>query len=310
MTTNNSNIVGVLLMTYGSATTSKNVKQFLDHVYPNGPDTELVAEFKRRFDVVNGSPLVAITVDQGKELQKLLDKKYSDKKYIVRVGMLHSTPFIGDAVTELKNSGANNIVGIILSPQFSEFIMSGYKRNLLEATRRIGFKDSEVSVVGPWPDEPNFIELTSKRLLEKYKSLNRKYDTKVPIIFTTHSLPERVVAKDPNYLKQLEKTMKAIVKKAKLPKGSWTSGYQSAGHTPEPWLKPDLVDILAELKPKRVPAVLIVPLQFLADHLEILYDLDIAASEQCTDYGIEYNRIDLPNTASLFIETLAHLTTS
>jgi ferrochelatase len=309
MATSKTALTGVLLMTYGSATNSKNVEEFLDHVYPDGPDSELVTEFKRRFDIVNGSPLVAITVDQGKELQKLLDREHPEK-YVVKVGMLHSTPFIKDAIADLKASGAKKIIGIILSPQFSDFIMGGYKRHLLAATKQLGFKNSDVLVVGPWPNEPSFIELISKRLLEKHQVLVKKYGTKVPIIFTTHSLPERVVAKDPNYLKQLEKTMKAVVKKAKLDDDNWTYAYQSAGHTPEPWLKPDLVDILAKLRPEKVPAVLIVPLQFLADHLEILYDLDTAAAEQCTDYGTEYNRIELPNTDPLFINSLSHLVTN
>ncbi len=299
--------IGVVLMTYGSATTSDNVDEFLDHVYPKGPDPELVEEFKRRFDLVNGSPLVAITVKQGEALQKLLDKKQGSQSYVVRVGMLHSAPFIDDAIAELKASGVKKITAVILSPQFSDFIMSGYKHNLLQATRNNGYEDTDICVVGPWPDEPGFIELISRRLLDKQSALVKKHGTRVPIIFTTHSLPERVVAKDPGYLKQLERTMHAVVKKAKLGEGSWTYAYQSAGHTPEPWLKPDLVDILAELQPEKVSAVLIVPLQFLTDHLEILYDLDTAAGEQCLEFGIEYNRTDMPNTAPLFIETLAGL---
>jgi ferrochelatase len=307
MATSRNSETGVVLMTYGSATTSANVEEFLNHVYPDRPDPELVAEFKRRFDVVNGSPLVAITINQGKELQKLLDTSQAKKKYIVRVGMLHSAPYIEEAITDLKALGVSKIVGIILSPQFSDFIMSGYRRNLLKATQQAGYRDRDISIVGPWPDEPSFIKLISQRLQEERDKLVKRYKTKIPIIFTTHSLPKRVVAKDPGYLKQLEQTMKAVVRDAKLPKDSWTYAYQSAGHTPEPWLKPDLVDILAELKPTKAPAVLIVPLQFLADHLEILYDLDTAAKEQCEEYNISYNRIELPNTDHLFIKTLASL---
>jgi ferrochelatase len=307
MNINKSNVTGVLLMTYGSATTSKNVDEFLHDVYPDGPDPELVNEFKRRFDVVQGSPLVAITTKQGKELQKYLNKEQPDKNYIIRVGMLHSAPYIKDAVADLKTGGSDKIIGIILSPQFSDFIMSGYRQKLFEATKQLGIKDSNVTVVGPWPDEPNFIEFISNSLHKKYVSLKKKYGNNVAIIFTTHSLPQRVVAKDPSYLNQLDKTMKAVIKKAKLSNGSWSYAFQSAGHTPEPWLKPDLVDILAELKLRKVPAVLIVPLQFLSDHLEILYDLDIAAAEQCAEFDIVYNRIELPNTNPLFIKTLAHL---
>ena len=298
---------GVLLMTYGSATTSANVDDFIEHVYPKQPAPELIAEFKRRFDIVHSSPLIAITIEQGKALQKLLEERHGKNTFVVRAGMLHSAPFIADSVAELRSLGAASITGIILSPQFSDFIMSGYKRYLLEAAADNGYTAADVRIVGPWPDEPRYVQFISQNLVKKRKVLSEKYGAAVPVIFTTHSLPERVVAKDPNYLKQLEITMHAVVAKSKLPDGSWTYAYQSAGHSPEPWLKPDLVDILAEYKTRKKPAVLIVPLQFLADHLEVLYDLDTAAREQCTASGIAYNRIELPNTAPLFIQSLANL---
>ena len=113
MATKSQSPIGVILMTYGSATTSKNVKEFLDHVYPDGPDPELVQEFKRRFDVVHGSPLVAITIQQGKALQQLLDKEPGRGRYVVRVCMLHSAPFIDDSIAELKAAGITKIIGII-----------------------------------------------------------------------------------------------------------------------------------------------------------------------------------------------------
>ena len=299
--------IGVVLMTYGSATTSKNAKKFLEDVYPNGPDKGLVKEFQRRFDLVGGSPLIEITLQQGHMLQTYLDKSQAINNYVVGVGFLHSPPAIDLAVTKLKAVGARKLIGIILSPQFSKFIMGGYAKALQLAAEKNGFGVRDISIAGPWPEQPDFINLLSGRLVAKHRMLTKKYRQNVPIIFTTHSLPKRVVDKDPDYLKQLEKTMRAIVKKSKLSKSAWSYAYQSAGHTPEEWLKPDLVDILAEFKPIKVPAVLIVPLQFLADHLEILYDLDIAAKEQCEESNISYNRIELPNTDPMFIKTLASL---
>jgi ferrochelatase len=116
-----------------------------------------------------------------------------------------------------------------------------------------------------------------------------------------------VVEKDPQYLEQLQQTINAV--RAKLHADlEWRAGYQSAGHTPEEWLKPDLTDLLAELREKGKKKVLIVPIQFLADHLEILYDLDVVARKQCEEFGTSYNRVELPNTSPLFIEALAHIT--
>jgi len=284
--------IGVVVMTYGSATTAEHVGAYFKHIYKN-PSPELIRDFEHRYRLVGSSPLIAITKRQAAALQKLLGEKY-----VVRAGMRHSKPFIGEAVAACKRAGATELRGIILSPQFSSFIMAGYKKDFAGAAQVQGFKKS--SVAGPWPAEEHFIALLAKRIKEKLAKLGK--DT--PVIFTTHSLPRRVVEKDPSYLKQLSKTISAVQKK--LPAINWYSGYQSAGHTPEDWLKPDLVDILKKLQGETKSA-LIVPIQFLADHLEILYDLDVAAREQCEESGISYHRIELPNTDPLLIRSLASL---
>jgi ferrochelatase len=175
--------------------------------------------------------------------------------------------------------------------------MEGYTKDFFAAAKKYGIRDARVAK--HWPDEVHFVELLSKRIKDALLRLGNK----TPIVFTTHSLPQRVVKRDPSYLLQLQKTIEAV--RAQLdPKVEWYQGYQSAGHTPEEWLKPDLTDILADLHSKGHMSVLIVPIQFLADHLEILYDLDIAARAQCQEFGILYNRIDLPNTDPLFIQAL------
>jgi protoporphyrin/coproporphyrin ferrochelatase len=168
-----------------------------------------------------------------------------------------------------------------------------------------------ISVVGPWPTESHFIAMLARRIRESLEKWEEQYKTKIPVLFTTHSLPKRVVEKDPNYLRQLQATideiLMAMAGEKKDPELVWRACYQSAGHTPEEWLKPDLTDVLMEMQKEKVPAVLIAPIQFLADHLEILYDLDIAAKAQCDERGIDYHRINLPNTDPLFIEALASL---
>ena len=137
MPTKKSFRTGVILMTYGSATISKNVPEFLEHVYRKGLDDDLIKEFQRRFDIVGGSPLVDITIQQGRALQAYLEKE-GKGDYIVRVGMLHSSPFIDAAVAELKAEGVQRLVGIILSPQFSAFIMGGYSKALHQAAEDNG----------------------------------------------------------------------------------------------------------------------------------------------------------------------------
>lgn len=292
---------GVILMTYGSATTAGNVEAYMHYIYKSKVPDGVVEDFKERYRLVGRSPLVDITREQATRLEMLLQE---DGDYIVRAGMLHSAPFIAEAVQECERAGATHITGVILSPQFSSFIMEGYRTALKQACMDAGYSEEMVRVAAPWPAQAAFIELLAKRVMDKLPQLQQQYG-KVPVVFTTHSLPERVVAKDPQYLEQLQATAEAVVAKLNSPNLEWYRAYQSAGHTPEAWLKPDLMDILAMLRDRKDKAVLIVPIQFLADHLEILYDLDIAGGEQCKEYGIAYNRTELPNADPLFIQALA-----
>ena len=303
---------GVILMTYGSATAAENVPKYMHHIYKDKIPEGLVDDFAERYRLVGRSPLVDITNAQAAELEKVLNPTESNTRprYVVRAGMLHSEPFIDTAVADCRAAGVERIVGIILSPQFSSFIMDGYRTALHAATAKHGYRQKDLTIAGPWPTQRQFIELLANRTTASLTNLHAMYGPNVPVIFTTHSLPERVVAKDPDYLDQLKRTTAAVVANLKKPTPEWHAAYQSAGHTPEAWLKPDLVDVLAQLHDQHAPAVLIVPIQFLANHLEILYDLDIAGAEQCLDHGLAYNRIELPNAAPLFIEALASVVKS
>lgn len=294
------NLTGVVIMTYGSATTAEHVAEYMHNIYGPKASAELIADFEERYRLVGRSPLIDITVAQAAALQTELGDHY-----VVRAGMQHSEPTIDAAVADIKAAGAKKLVGIILSPQFSSFIMEGYRTKLLAAAHNHGFSPANVTVAGPWATEPHFTNLLVQRITDGLAKLKKQYHHTPPVVFTTHSLPERVVAKDPSYLDQLAATTKAVLARLPHPLPEHYSAYQSAGHTPEPWLKPDLVDILAVLREHKEPAVFIVPIQFLADHLEILYDLDIAAGEQCRDFGIAYHRIELPNTDPQFIQALA-----
>ena len=129
----------------------------------------------------------------------------------------------------------------------------------------------------------------------------------MPIIFTAHSLPRPVVDRDRGYIDQLTETIDLVAERAGLARDRWQFAYQSAGHTPEEWLKPDLKDLLPGLREAGHDDVLVVPVQFLADHLEILYDIDVAAREEAEDAGLRFHRIDLPNTSPVFIRALAEV---
>jgi protoporphyrin/coproporphyrin ferrochelatase len=294
---------GVLLMTYGSAANAEQVPAYLRSVRGGrDPEPELVAEFRRRYRLIGWSPLVRITLEQGAALQRLLDAEHGAGRYRVEVGMLHSEPCIDEAIARLAVAGVGRLVGIVLSPQWSPVIMGGYRRAVDAAAWRLG-GDVEATVAGPWHRTPAFVDA----LVEKVEQALAELGPDVPVLFTAHSLPKAVVDRDPAYLDQIAETIDAVAERVGLDRDRWRFAYQSAGHSPAEWLKPDLKDLLPGIRAAGADAVLVVPVQFLADHLEILYDLDVAAREEAAAAGLAFHRIELPNTAPTFIRALAEV---
>lgn len=294
---------GVLLMTYGSATTAEGVAAYLRSVHQgHEPAAALVAEFERRYRLVRRSPLIDITLEQVAALQRSLDQRFGPDAFRVAAGMLHSAPRIEEGVDLLRRSGAREILALTLAPQFSPLILSGYSRTLdrVAAERRLAIR-----MAGAWYREPSLIASLSRRLEERLEALPVGQRSTVPVIFTAHSLPLAVIERDPGYLEQLMDTAQAVAAGLGLQRERWQFAYQSAGHSPEPWLKPDLVDLLPGLRAQGHQDVVIAPLQFVADHLEVLYDLDIAAREQAEAQGLRYHRMAMPNTSADFITALA-----
>ena len=298
--------VGVLLMTYGSPATAEEVPAYLASVRGGREaDAELVEEFKRRYQVIGFSPLVRITQAQGQALQEMLDAEHGQGCFRVEVGMLHSEPRIDPALRRFAAAGVKRVVGVVLSPQWSPIIMGGYTGAVDAASGQMVADGAEVSVAGPWHLLPEFIEALSDRVGEALARFPAERRDTVPVILTAHSLPKAVVDREPEYLEQLMATVQAVVERVGLKPGRWQFAYQSAGHSPEEWLKPDLKDLFPDLHAAGKREVLVVPVQFLADHLEILYDIDVAAREEAEGAGIEFNRIELMNTSPAFISALS-----
>ena len=296
---------GILLLTYGSATTSAGVRDYLASVYSGRPvPQELIREFERRYDVVGRSPLVDITRNQAAALQELLDAQEGAGRYRVAVGMQHSEPKIQDAVFDLAAGGVDGIIAIVLAPQFSPIILAGYQRSLDAASATLK-RPLPIHLAGAWYDRPAFVTSLAQRLLTGLHHFDEAKRHQIPVIFTAHSVPLSVMEKDPGYITQLTDTASAVAEAVGLPRSRWQFAYQSAGHSPEPWLKPDLLDVLPMLQKAGHTDALIAPLQFCADHLEVLYDLDVAAREQAEAAGIAYHRMEMPNTSPAFISALA-----
>jgi ferrochelatase len=280
---------GVILMTYGAPAGDEDVPAYLERVRGREPAPELVLEMRRRYGLIGGSPLIEITHAQADALGRVLGPDFE-----VRAGMRFSEPAIETEVRALVSEGATRIVGVPMSPQWSDRLMAGYERAVADSAT-VPF-----AIARSWWCAPSFVAAIADATVE---SLSELAASSPAIVLTAHSLPRRVFEAEPAYVEELHQTARAVAEKAGLER--WSFAYQSAGHTAEEWLRPDLVDLFPSLAAQGATDVLVVPVQFLADHLEVLYDLDIAAAAQARDAGLRYHRIPMPNTRPDFIGALA-----
>ena len=295
----------MVLMTYGSPATLNDVPGYLRSVRGGRePDEALVLEFRRRYRLIGGSPLQRITREQAERLQVELNGLEDGSSYKVVSGMRFSPPLIADVVKQAApDQGC--VVGIIMSPQFSPIIMGGYVRSLQEAVASLHRDGLALRIAKDWHLQPFFLEALAERVREALERFPRDVREEVPVLFTAHSMPKRVVEKEPEYIRQLKGTAAAVAQLVGLQEGRWLFCYQSAGHTPEEWLKPDFADVMPELRNAGYNHVSIAPVQFLADHLEVLYDIEIGARQQAELTGIGFARIESLNTSPLLIKALA-----
>lgn len=297
---------GVLLMTFGSAVTAEDVPAYLRSVRGGSePDPDLVAEFQRRFRRIGRSPLIDITTAQAHDLQRLLDARHGSGSFRVATGMLHSQPAISSAIDTLAEEGVNPVLGIVLAPQYSPLILAGYERAVEAARRR--HPGLDIAVARSWHLTAGWIESLCERVREALEATAGPPAAAAALVFTAHSLPRSVVERDPHYITQLHETVDAVVTQLGLAEGSWRFAWQSAGHTPAEWLKPDLLDVLPDMAATGAREVLVAPVQFVADHLETLYDIDVAAAEQAVAAGLRFRRIAMPNASPAFVRGLAEV---
>ena len=292
---------GVLLMTYGSPASleREDIRDYLARVRGGrDPDAQLVDEFTRRYRVIGGSPLIDITRGQAAALAGVLGRP-------VEVGMRFSEPSIVAGLRTLADAGVSAVAAIILSPQYSPLLMSGYARAIDEARATLGDEALDVFVAGAWHEEPAFVAALARRVVEALATLSPEERQAVRVLMTAHSLPKRVAEQEPDYLAQLPSTADAVAARAGLSDRDWTFCWQSAGHEPGEWMKPDFADLMPEIAAAGGRSVLVAPVQFLADHLEILYDVDIGAREQAERHGLVFQRIESLNAHPDLIGALA-----
>jgi ferrochelatase len=292
---------GVILMTYGSPASLRreDIRAYLARVRGGRePDGELVDEFTRRYRVIGGSPLIEITRAQAAALAAVTG-------WPVEIGMRFSDPSIEAGLRALADAGVTYVAAIILSPQYSPLLMSGYERAIGDARATMGNRSPEVVVAGAWYQEPSFIAALARRLVDAMNGLPTANRHANRVLMTAHSLPRRVAEQEPGYLSQLRATAEAVAEQAGLGDRDWTFCWQSAGHEPGEWMKPDFADLMPEIAASGRRSVLVVPVQFLADHLETMYDVDVGARDQAERYGLGFRRIPSLNADPDLIRSLA-----
>jgi ferrochelatase len=293
--------LGVLLMTYGSpADDLHDITDYLAAVRGGRPaPDDVVEEFRRRYEVIGGSPLIPLTRAQAAAVEGQLRSEGVEAS--ATVGMRFSEPSILTGMQELTDLGCDAVTAIVMSPQYSELLMAGYRRALDAAIKELGPSTPSVHLAPAWYREPGFVAAVAERIGE---GLERLPDG-APVLLTAHSLPRRVAEAEPAYLDQLRETAESVAAAAGLASDRWQFCWQSAGHEPGEWMKPDFSDLLPALRGDGHTAVLVAPIQFLSDHLEILYDVDIGAREQATDAGMAFARIESLNVSPTFVDALA-----
>src|SRR3954469_9660732 len=274
-------------MAYGSPERLADVPAYYADIRGGRPispeNLEDLLQRYRRLGIEDSSPLNAITERTPAALEQ-------HPGLPVYTGMKHWPPRIAEAAEAALAGGAGRIVGLVLAPHYSALSIKGYRDQLEQGVAGC----IEFRFVDSWHDEPAFIDV----LADKVRGTDRH------VVFTAHSLPERILAMGDPYKEQLLETSRLVAERAGLAE-PWSFSFQSESPTGEPWLGPDILDHLRKLRSQGVERVLVCPVGFVSDHLEIRWDLDVEAKELAAELGLDLERIDMPNDEAPFVEALA-----
>jgi len=303
-------IDAVLFISFGGPTKKEDIRPYLENVTRGRPiPKERIDEVVHHYEAIGGaSPINAITGRQAKGVEKVL--KELGHFLPVYVGNRNWHPFIIDTLQEMAKAGVNRAVGFVTTAHKCEASWERYLNAVEEARKKIGLGAPEIVYNDPWFDHPMFIEAIASRVQETLRMMpvNPNRREAAPWIFTAHSIPQPM-AEESHYVQEFAKTCELAAQKLK--KKEWISAYQSRSGRPEdPWLVPDVVDVIRELakdKAAMVKDVLVIPVGFVADHVEVLYDLDVEAKEIAKECGVKLFRAKTVGDHPIFLRMIADL---
>jgi len=292
---------GVILMAYGTPRAPEEVEPYYTDIRRGRPPTaEQLADLTRRYVAIGGlSPLAELTEAQRDVLQAALDRR-SPGSHVVRLGLKHADPKVEAGVQELVDLGVERIVGLVLAPHYSAMSVGEYARRAMTVAAAAGVP---FIAVESWAVEPAYVEFLTAAVRRQLAALPK--GTK--LVFTAHSLPARILQADDPYPHELRSTATAVAGMVGLdPWSQWAVAWQSAGRTPEPWIGPDILAVIDELAAaEHGVGVLVCPCGFVADHLEVLYDLDLEARQRAESHGLAFARTDSLNADPTVLAALA-----
>jgi protoporphyrin/coproporphyrin ferrochelatase len=304
----------VLLMAYGSPNRLDEVEAYYTDIRGGRtPSAEAVEELTGRYRQVGvPTPLLAVSTELSQRLERALNSDPPDDAiYTVHLGMKHWTPRIATAVNEALEAGADRLIAIVLAPHYSRISTGGYRRQVDAALAAAQPRSSPNGSPGPtrldfvesWYELDGYLQAVADNVRAVRAQFRRPEE--VVAVFTAHSLPARILAEGDPYQDQLLRTSALVARRAGIEQ--WRFSYQSQSHTGEPWLGPDLLDTIETLAGEGHSSVLVASVGFIADHLEIFYDIDIEARAKAGELGIELKRTPMLNADPRLVQALKGL---
>ncbi len=300
--------IGVLFMAYGGPETLEDMPGYLADIRAGRVTPgRVLDEITNNYRLIGGkSPLPEFTRLQVAATMQQLQQRDPDHEYRAYTGMRHWSPWIADAVRDMLDDGIQQAVAIVLAPQYSSMSVAKYQQKI-KAALEMYHAHIEFTFVNSYHDAPGYITALANRVQQGIAEFPEAEQPSVHVVLSAHSLPVRIVNEGDPYPVQMQETAQLVAAQAGLRPEQWSWSYQSAGRSPEPWLGPQLDEHLEDLATKGIKNVVSIAIGFVSDHVEILFDIDIAAQEQARSLGMTLVRPPALNTDPLFIDTLANV---
>jgi protoporphyrin/coproporphyrin ferrochelatase len=293
----------LLIMAYGGPDKMEDIRPYLLDVRHHRPTSEeIFREIEDRYELIGGrSPILELTQAQADGIERALNEQAPEgETWKVWLGMRHWHPYIAQTLGEMKDAGVEQAVSLVMAPHYSAMSIGAYNRKVQEAQSGI-----EVVAIDRWNTLPGFLDALEERVNDALETFPEDVRDQVPIIFTAHSLPEKIRENNDPYESDLQATVAALSPRFAGHPIEWA--FQSAAMTKDPWLGPDASEVIARINDEGGKHVLICPIGFVCDHVEILFDIDVEFAQQAKELGMQLERIQMVNDHPKMMAGLAQL---